>query len=161
MNRTGPTAHKHRILLSVIMIILSAVAVHSFSNGDKIQLNSFCRVTFCEINTALRYNVTLPTIGILRSRIHGRSGRWIQPLSSTSADDVVVKSDDATTTTGGTGSTVHKTVSDKEYKLDDIVNLCKRKGFVFQSSEIYSPMAGFYDYGPMGVELKANIKKLW
>jgi glycyl-tRNA synthetase len=46
-------------------------------------------------------------------------------------------------------------------KMDDIINLCKRKGFVFQSSEIYSPMAGFFDYGPMGVELKNNIKKLW
>jgi glycyl-tRNA synthetase len=46
-------------------------------------------------------------------------------------------------------------------KLDDIVSLCKRKGFVFQSSEIYSPMAGFYDYGPLGVEMKNNIKKLW
>ena len=47
------------------------------------------------------------------------------------------------------------------FKMDDIVNLCKRKGFVFQSSEIYSPMAGFFDYGPLGVELKNNIKKLW
>jgi glycyl-tRNA synthetase len=45
--------------------------------------------------------------------------------------------------------------------MEDIVNLCKRKGFVFQSSEIYSPMAGFYDYGPLGVELKNNIKKIW
>jgi glycyl-tRNA synthetase len=45
--------------------------------------------------------------------------------------------------------------------MDDIVNLCKRKGFIFQSSEIYSPMAGFYDYGPLGIELKNNIKKLW
>ena len=109
-----------------------------------------------------RCDVILSTIGILKRIIHGRSGRWIQSYSSTSADDVVVKSDASTcTTTGGGGDTVHKTVSDKEYKLDDIVNLCKRKGFVFQSSEIYSPMAGFYDYGPMGVELKANIKKLW
>lgn len=47
------------------------------------------------------------------------------------------------------------------FKMDDLVNLCKRKGFVFQSSEIYSPMAGFFDYGPMGVELKNNIKKIW
>jgi len=47
------------------------------------------------------------------------------------------------------------------FKMDDIVNLCKRKGFVFQSSEIYSPMAGFFDYGPLGVELKNNIKKVW
>lgn len=47
------------------------------------------------------------------------------------------------------------------FKMDDLTNLCKRKGFVFQSSEIYSPMAGFFDYGPLGVELKNNIKKLW
>eukprot|EP01032_Pedospumella_encystans_P012289 gene12289-14227_t len=47
------------------------------------------------------------------------------------------------------------------YKIDEIVNLCKKKGYVFQSSEIYSPMAGFYDYGPLGVELKNNLKKLW
>lgn len=45
--------------------------------------------------------------------------------------------------------------------METIVNLCKKKGFVFQSSEIYGSMAGFYDYGPLGVELKNNIKKLW
>jgi len=45
--------------------------------------------------------------------------------------------------------------------MEDVVNLCKKKGFIFQSSEIYSPMAGFYDYGPLGVELKNNVKKLW
>ncbi|RYH30469.1 glycine--tRNA ligase [archaeon] len=45
--------------------------------------------------------------------------------------------------------------------MDELVNLCKKKGFIFQSSEIYSPMAGFYDYGPLGVELKNNIKKAW
>lgn len=44
MNRTGPTAHKHRILLSVIMIMISPAAVHSFSNGNYIiQLYSFYR----------------------------------------------------------------------------------------------------------------------
>jgi hypothetical protein len=47
------------------------------------------------------------------------------------------------------------------FKMEDLTNLCKRKGFVFQSSEIYSPMPGFFDYGPLGVELKNNIKKLW
>ncbi len=47
------------------------------------------------------------------------------------------------------------------FKMTDLVELCKRRGFVFQSSEIYSPMAGFFDYGPLGVELKNNIKKLW
>lgn len=46
-------------------------------------------------------------------------------------------------------------------KMDELVNLCKKKGFIFQSSEIYSPMAGFYDYGPLGVELKNNVKRTW
>lgn len=46
-------------------------------------------------------------------------------------------------------------------KMEDIVSLCKRRGFVFQSSEIYNGFNGFYDYGPLGVEVKNNIKKLW
>jgi len=45
--------------------------------------------------------------------------------------------------------------------MDDVINLCKKKGFVFQSSEIYNSLAGFFDYGPLGVEMKNNIKKLW
>jgi len=45
--------------------------------------------------------------------------------------------------------------------LEKIVSLCKRRGFVFQNSEIYGGIQGFYDYGPLGVEMKNNIKKLW
>lgn len=45
--------------------------------------------------------------------------------------------------------------------MDDIVSLAKRRGFVFQASEIYGGLAGFYDYGPLGVELANNIKQLW
>lgn len=47
------------------------------------------------------------------------------------------------------------------YSLDDIVGLCKRRGFVFPSSEIYNGYAGFYDYGPLGCELKRNVKSCW
>ena len=46
-------------------------------------------------------------------------------------------------------------------KLDDIVSLCKRRGFIFQSSEIYGGLASCYDYGPLGVELKNNVKNAW
>ena len=49
----------------------------------------------------------------------------------------------------------------REVKLEDIVSLCKRRGFVFQASEIYGGLAGFYDYGPLGVELVNNIKQEW
>ena len=45
--------------------------------------------------------------------------------------------------------------------LNTIASLCKRRGFIFQSSEIYGGLGSVWDYGPMGVELKNNIKKLW
>ena len=45
--------------------------------------------------------------------------------------------------------------------LDKIVNLCKSRGFVFPGSEIYDGLANSWDYGPLGVELKNNIKKAW
>ena len=45
--------------------------------------------------------------------------------------------------------------------MEKIVSLCKRKGFIFQSSEIYGGINGFWDYGPLGAELKRNIKDCW
>jgi len=45
--------------------------------------------------------------------------------------------------------------------MDKIVSLCKRRGFVFPGSEIYGGLANSWDYGPLGVELKNNIKQLW
>jgi glycyl-tRNA synthetase len=46
-------------------------------------------------------------------------------------------------------------------QMEKLVSLSKRRGFVFQSSEIYGGMNGFWDYGPLGVELKRNIKEAW
>jgi glycyl-tRNA synthetase len=45
--------------------------------------------------------------------------------------------------------------------MEEIVSLCKRRGFVFQASEIYGGLAGFWDYGPLGVELVNNLKQEW
>lgn len=45
--------------------------------------------------------------------------------------------------------------------MDKLTSLCKRRGFIFQSSEIYGGIGGFWDYGPLGVELKRNIKNAW
>ena len=45
--------------------------------------------------------------------------------------------------------------------IDKIVSLCKRRGIIFQSSEIYGGFSAVYDYGPLGVELKNNISKFW
>jgi glycyl-tRNA synthetase len=48
-----------------------------------------------------------------------------------------------------------------ENLMDKIVSLCKRRGFIFQSSEIYGGLANTWDYGPYGVELKNNVKRAW
>ncbi|MFA6797569.1 MAG: glycine--tRNA ligase [Candidatus Paceibacterota bacterium] len=46
-------------------------------------------------------------------------------------------------------------------RMEDIISLCKRRGFIYQGSEIYGGLAGTWDYGPLGVTLKNNIKNLW
>ena len=46
-------------------------------------------------------------------------------------------------------------------EMDKLVSLCKRRGFLFQSSEIYGGLNGFWDYGPLGVELKRNVHEAW
>lgn len=52
-------------------------------------------------------------------------------------------------------------MADQNKTMDEIISLCKRRGFVFQGSEIYGGMAGLYDFGPYGVELLNNIKQSW
>src|ERR1700750_776266 len=48
-----------------------------------------------------------------------------------------------------------------DISLDDIASLAKRRGFIYQGSEIYGGLAGTWDYGPLGVTLKKNIENLW
>jgi glycyl-tRNA synthetase len=48
-----------------------------------------------------------------------------------------------------------------DVSLDEIVSLCKRRGFIYQGSEIYGGLSGTWDYGPLGVALKRNIENLW
>src|SRR3954466_2275818 len=48
-----------------------------------------------------------------------------------------------------------------ETTMDTIISLAKRRGFIYQGSEIYGGLAGTWDYGPLGVTLKNNIKQLW
>src|SRR5947207_9658109 len=46
-------------------------------------------------------------------------------------------------------------------RMEKIVSLCKRRGFIFQAGEIYGGLNGFWDYGPLGAELKRNLKDYW
>ena len=49
----------------------------------------------------------------------------------------------------------------KTFDLETLASLCKRRGFIFQSSELYGGINGFWDYGPLGCELKRNVKDAW
>src|SRR5215813_562628 len=59
------------------------------------------------------------------------------------------------------GKVVDRSMAKDAAKMEKIVALCKRRGFIFQSSEIYGGINGFWDYGPLGCELKRNIKEAW
>lgn len=52
-------------------------------------------------------------------------------------------------------------MSEKKISLEDIASLCKRRGFIYQGSEVYGGLSGTWDYGPLGVALKRNIMQLW
>jgi glycyl-tRNA synthetase len=52
-------------------------------------------------------------------------------------------------------------MADTTVTMDKLVSLCKRRGFIFQSSEIYGGLTGAWDYGPLGVQLKNNIRDFW
>ena len=45
--------------------------------------------------------------------------------------------------------------------MEKLVSLCKRRGFIFPGSEIYGGLGAFWDYGPLGVELKNNVRQAW
>ncbi len=52
-------------------------------------------------------------------------------------------------------------MSQKKVSMEDIVSLCKRRGFIYQGSEVYGGLSGTWDYGPLGVALKRNVMDLW
>lgn len=59
------------------------------------------------------------------------------------------------------GPTAQATSTNAPKSMDAIVALCRRRGFIFQSSELYGGINGFWDYGPLGTELKRNLKEAW
>jgi len=82
--------------------------------------------------------------------IRGRSTKVLTRFMATTAESE----------TSSPAVVVDETAYEK-LTMDDVVSLCKRRGFIFPSSEIYNGMAGFYDYGPLGSELKKNVKDAW
>jgi glycine--tRNA ligase len=57
--------------------------------------------------------------------------------------------------------TWRKVFSMSQAKMEDVISLCKRRGFIYQGSDVYGGLSGTWDYGPLGVQLKRNIMNLW
>ncbi|MFU8828497.1 MAG: glycine--tRNA ligase [Phycisphaerales bacterium] len=57
--------------------------------------------------------------------------------------------------------TTPKSIDNADKSMDDIMSLCKRRGFIYQASEIYGGINGFWDYGPLGAQLKKNLRDAW
>ena len=98
--------------------------------------------------------------GAVVRRSRTRSVRWRRGRSNTtsSATYAWLPCSNATEVEAG-GRLAWSTMPATE--LDQVVNLCKRRGFVFPSSDIYGGLNGFWDYGPLGVEFKRNVKDAW
>jgi len=86
----------------------------------------------------------------------GRVSTFSSVLFSTSSESTTNTDDDTTTK-----APPKSTLDYSKLSMETITSLCKRRGIIYPSSEIYGGMAGFYDYGPLGVELKNEVKRLW
>jgi hypothetical protein len=84
-----------------------------------------------------------------------RTRRSVSTLLSVAADA------DATTTTEEEEEKEVVQAVQVQPDMEEIVSLCKRRGIIFPSSDIYNGYAGFFDYGPLGSELKKNLKDVW
>jgi hypothetical protein len=84
-------------------------------------------------------------------------------MSTTSEEETTEKTKKTRTSSTPTTTTTSSDGKDAimDFTMDDVVSLCKRRGLIFPSSEIYNGYAGFFDYGPIGAELKKNVKDLW
>jgi len=60
-----------------------------------------------------------------------------------------------------TAAKTPKNIDNADKSMDDIMSLCKRRGFIYQASEIYGGINGFWDYGPLGAQLKKNLRDAW
>jgi hypothetical protein len=116
------------------------------------------------LTTALRISsVSSRSLSIVRLSSFATTDSSSSPAPSDFVGGDAAAISTTTETLASSASTQPVPVEDayEKVSMDDIVSLCKRRGFIFPSSEIYNGFAGFYDYGPLGAELKKNVKDAW
>mmetsp|Transcript_30941 Transcript_30941/g.62810 ORF Transcript_30941/g.62810 Transcript_30941/m.62810 type:complete len:580 (+) Transcript_30941:219-1958(+) len=119
----------------------TAVAIHILTAAT---YNIMLANAFCSAGRTLRSSRAWPSSNSLR---------YVSSKEATETKDVEAKPSPP--------EVIPNPAAYDKLKMDDIVSLCKRRGFIFPSSEIYNGFAGFFDYGPLGAELKKNVKDEW
>jgi hypothetical protein len=131
------STNKQNTLKTMVLVLWSQRTTQAF-------LSKASRAaTHSRPTAATAANVLVPTISI-------------RTLSATAAPE-----ETTTTAPNHSGKPSDDTPPPSLPDMDEIVSLCKRRGIIFPSSEIYNGFAGFFDYGPLGVELKKNLKDAW
>jgi len=122
-----------------------------------VMVRAFTTVTVTK-STPTRVTNTIGTSIRQSSLMAGRQQqRVVSSLSSSTADAAT----DAAATEEGEKESKPQQPLQPIPDMEEIVSLCKRRGIIFPSSEIYNGYAGFFDYGPLGAELKKNLKDAW
>jgi hypothetical protein len=118
---------------------------------------------FIMIMTAFSARSAVSAFSASRSGIGSISRRSIRHFSTTTngEQDAAAAAADTTDAEAAPAVATGPIPLEVNYSMEEIVSLCKRRGIIFPSSEIYNGYAGFYDYGPLGSELKKNVKDAW
>ena len=129
-----------------------------------LSLNSSALPMFLILAASNLNNMQAFQTTIYRTAVAGRMNfsRLSRSSSSSSSPNILKRM--ASTEADAAPAAPKVVPNDEAYEkvtMDEIVSLCKRRGIIFPSSEIYNGFAGFYDYGPLGSELKKNVKDAW
>ena len=103
--------------------------------------------------TTTTTTTTTSTIKTIAHNAAAKRLRWTIPAASSSLFSTTVDDSKKAEETAAAPQQIPE--------MEEIVSLCKRRGIIFPSSEIYNGYAGFFDYGPLGSELKKNLKDAW
>jgi hypothetical protein len=154
------------VAVEMIIALIYATTTHSATGCSRRRLCTFVHAYVSPLSCSWRDGritprpqITIPRKGSIRIHSTTQGDTDESMVAEAQVTDDKTTTTTATTTTETVASPV--TPIDFQFDMDDIIGLCKRRGLIFPSSEIYNGYAGFYDYGPIGVELKRSVKDFW
>ena len=159
-NRRNPNSTIVVVIVAVTMFLTMISTIHRYSapNGSRRFIESSFVAAYIGPVSYRRWN----TRQLASQSTHQQlSTRQFSTPQEDTEESVSTPDVSTTTDTAAAAAATAVTPIDFQFDMDDVISLCKRRGLIFPSSEIYNGYAGFYDYGPIGVELKRSVKDFW